>query len=119
VAPYGPAILVVDDQPGIRLVCRVNLELEGYAVEEASTIEEAAARLDGVALVLTDLKLSEDGDGVAFGRRLRRERPDVRLILMSGTTPAPSEPLDFADASFSKPFDIDTLIATVKRLAPL
>jgi DNA-binding response OmpR family regulator len=28
----GAAVLVVDDEPAIRLLCRVNLELEGYDV---------------------------------------------------------------------------------------
>src|SRR5579884_1653728 len=32
-----PAVLVVDDEPAIRLLCRVNLELEGCRVLEAST----------------------------------------------------------------------------------
>ena len=39
-----PVVLVVDDAPSLRLLCRVNLELEGYRVLEAGTLAEAAAR---------------------------------------------------------------------------
>ncbi len=38
-------VLVVDDEPDVLLLCRVNLEFEGYRVVEASDGEEALARL--------------------------------------------------------------------------
>ena len=38
-----PAVLVVDDEPSIRLLCRINLELEGFDVLEAGTLAEARA----------------------------------------------------------------------------
>src|SRR5258708_33623108 len=37
--------LVVDDDAALRMLCRVNLELEGFAVREAATVAEAAAAL--------------------------------------------------------------------------
>ena len=36
-----PTVLVVDDEPSLRLVCRVNLELDGYRVLEAPNVAEA------------------------------------------------------------------------------
>ena len=50
-----PRILVVDDQPDIRLMCRVNLQLEGYEVIEA-------------------------GDGEAGLETVKNERPDLVLM---------------------------------------
>ena len=49
-----PVVLVVDDEPAIRLLCRVNLELGGYAVKEAGSVAEARERLaeGGLAVVL-------------------------------------------------------------------
>ena len=38
----GYTILVVDDDPALRMLCRVNLELDGYAVLEAGSVDEAA-----------------------------------------------------------------------------
>jgi CheY-like chemotaxis protein len=38
-------VLVVDDEPDVLLLCRVNLEFEGYEVVEASDGEEAMERL--------------------------------------------------------------------------
>ena len=37
-------MLVVDDEPAIRLLCRVNLELGGYDVREAGTLADARRR---------------------------------------------------------------------------
>src|SRR5881628_1911493 len=41
----GPLVLVVDDDPQVREVVRVNLEMEGYAVLEAGNAEEGLAAL--------------------------------------------------------------------------
>jgi DNA-binding response OmpR family regulator len=41
-------ILVLDDEPSLRLLCRVNLELEGYRVLEAATLDEARTAMDDV-----------------------------------------------------------------------
>src|SRR5262249_31925716 len=40
-----PVVLVVDDEPAIRLLCRVNLEIGGYTVREAGTLGEAREQL--------------------------------------------------------------------------
>jgi DNA-binding NtrC family response regulator len=112
------AVLVVDDSAGIRMVCRVNLELAGYRVLEAGSPEEGARALadDDVAAVLLDLRLFEIGDGLAFARRIKDESPDLPVVLMSGTTPAPKEPLDVADALLAKPFDMSEMVDTIDRL---
>ena len=63
-------ILVVDDEPSIRLLCRVNLELEGYEVLEASSLATARATLEGdaVDVVILDVHLrSERSDGPGNG----------------------------------------------------
>ena len=39
----GHTVLVVDDDPALRMLCRVNLELDGYTVLEAGSVDDAAA----------------------------------------------------------------------------
>src|SRR3954468_20040820 len=39
-------VLVVEDDPSLRLLCRVNLELERFEVAEAATIDEARRAVD-------------------------------------------------------------------------
>src|SRR4029078_9816625 len=43
----GKTVLVVDDDDSLRMLCRINLELEGYSVVEASSIEGAHQVLAG------------------------------------------------------------------------
>jgi DNA-binding response OmpR family regulator len=52
-------VLVVDDDPSLRLLCRVNLELEGYRVLEAGDLAAARSALSGddVDVILLDVHL--------------------------------------------------------------
>ena len=50
-------VLVVDDEPALRLLCRVNLELEGHRVLEASTLTEAR---ELIATEAPDVSLEND-----------------------------------------------------------
>src|ERR671929_1381952 len=68
----GHSVLVVDDEPSIRLLCRVNLELEGYRVLEADTLAQARERLrdEDVSVVLLDVHVgSEEGRAVRVGEK--------------------------------------------------
>src|SRR5256714_988642 len=79
-AQQGPLVLIVDDDPRVREYVRVNLEMEGYAVREASSAEEGLAVLEEVSpdLVLLDVMMPEV-DGWEMLRRLQ-ERHGVGAI---------------------------------------
>ena len=108
-------VLVVDDEPAIRLLCRVNLELAGYEVLEAATLDQARARLvDGaVDVVLLDMHVGrERGDTLL--RELKAAGTPVAAV--TGSTDLASL-RGIADAVLAKPFTIDDLEAIVARLA--
>ena len=112
-------VLVVDDDAAIRLLCRVNLELEGHRIAEASTLDEARAVLDEepVEVVLLDLHIGNER-GLDLLRELRRDRPEVAVALLTGSPQerSPDEEAT-ADAIIAKPFPIEKLGETVRRLA--
>ena len=112
------SVLVVDDEPSIRLLCKVNLELEGYRVLEAGTLEAARAHLrkERVSVVLLDVHVGAD-DGRELLAELRAERPEVPIALFSGTTEPRAITSFGADAIIPKPFTLDELAGTVERLA--
>ncbi len=109
-------VLVVDDEPSIRLLCRINLELEGYDVLEAGTLADArsAAASPDLSLVLLDLRLGNES-GRTLLEELRSRTPRVPVALVTG-----SAELDrgdgTADATLVKPFTIDALLRTVREL---
>jgi DNA-binding NtrC family response regulator len=115
-----PVVLVVDDAPAIRLLCKVNLELDGYRVAEAGTLDEARALLaaEPVAVVLLDLHVGrERGDTLLD--EIRGREPRIPVVVVSGSTdadPADQKKID-ADARLSKPFTIDELTTAVRQFA--
>src|SRR5215207_5499009 len=99
-------VLVVDDDPSIRFLCKVNLELEGHRVLEAEALEDALAQVAEADTVLLDLHV-----GGLRGRELldplRGARPDVRIVLLTGSAEIEPELRSEVAAVLPKPFTIE------------
>jgi DNA-binding response OmpR family regulator len=107
--------LVVDDDAALRLLCRVNLELSGFAVREAATIREAEAAIaeERPDVVLLDVHLG----GERTHDLLARLRADgIPVALVTGSVEI-DEYRDSADAVLPKPFVPEMLVETARRLA--
>ncbi len=110
-------VLVVDDDAAIRFLCRVNLELDGWAVHEAGALEQARQTLAvyPVEVVVLDVHVGADS-GLDFIAEIRELNPGVPVVLLTGSVGSPAlEGVD-ADAVISKPFTLDQLTGTVGRL---
>lgn len=117
-------ILVIDDVATIRESLRLSLEGAGYAVAEAP---DGEAGLDLLArqpfdAVVTDLWMP-GMDGIALLKRVRRERPGLKVIAISGGGPAMTLDLSAtlaqvwgAEAVLYKPFDNATLVTKLDAL---
>ena len=105
-------MLVVDDDPSLRLLCRVNLELEGYRVVEAESVESARTALEEetVDAILLDVHLGGD-DGLALLPAIEDRGRAVALL-----TGSPGAHLPDGATVIGKPFSIDELSDTVRRL---
>jgi CheY-like chemotaxis protein len=82
----GPRILVVDDEPAIRLLCRVNLQADGFAVKEAPDGAAAVALAHEwhPDLILLDVMMpGEDGFAVAERIRDDPELTGVRVMFLT------------------------------------
>jgi DNA-binding response OmpR family regulator len=108
-------VLVVDDDVSLRLLCRVNLELEGFSVREAGTIAEAECALaeHRPDVVLLDVHLRQH-DTRKLLEWLRGE--GIPVALVTGSVDV-DEFRDAADAVLGKPFEPGALVATARRLA--
>ncbi len=78
-------ILVVDDEPLVRRSLSEFLTLEGYSVTTASNGKEALEQLKNSVpdIVISDMKMPEM-DGVTLLRKLKKEYPQVNVIIMTG-----------------------------------
>ena len=117
--PVGPTVLIVDDDASLRLLCRVNLELEGYHVLEAASVAAAedAVAADPVDLFLLDIHIGAD-DGLALMRSLRAREHNAPVVLFTGS--ATLDPITAAEADgvVPKPFRLEQLLDVVRALAP-
>jgi DNA-binding response OmpR family regulator len=110
-------ILVADDEPAIRLLCRVNLEFEGYRVLEAGTLQAARDELDreDVDVLLIDVRFGEH-DGRDLVRDLRAQGNALPVALLTGSVTLRADERGGADDLIEKPFALETLLGTVRRL---
>jgi DNA-binding NtrC family response regulator len=78
-------ILIIDDEADLRATMRAALEQDGHEVFEAKNGTGGLALLDKipVELVITDILMPEK-DGLETIVALHRDRPDIRIIAISG-----------------------------------
>jgi PAS domain S-box-containing protein len=118
----GQRILVVDDEPALREICRRSLEGAGYSVDEAANGQEALdacrqAQDEGrpFALVVLDLAMPVM-DGRECLLRLRHDHPGIKVLLASGHGKSQLSPEDIRAHTLgvlAKPYDLSRLIQMV------
>jgi DNA-binding response OmpR family regulator len=117
--PKPPCVLIVDDDPAMRLLCSINLKLEGIHVLEATDGRAALAQARSGCpdLILTDVMMP-GLDGFQLAKALRRDvrTSRVPLIFISGETTSDNEVRARALgalAYLTKPFDAGALALLV------
>ncbi len=114
-------VLIVDDEKNIRRTVRMVLEGEGYGVEEASSGEEALARMPDIApdVVLLDVQLPGiSGLDMLETLKKREDSPDPAVIMISGHgTLADAVRATKAGAYdfLEKPLDRERLMVTLRN----
>jgi len=121
----GPLVLVVDDDPQVRELVRVNLEMEGYGVREAANAEEglAAVEDDAPDLILLDVMMPQV-DGWEMLRRVQERHGigSIPVVMFSGQLDASTEveaAAHGAQGFVGKPFDLRALIEQTKQIVPV
>jgi PAS domain S-box-containing protein len=116
----GP-VLLVEDEPEVRKVVRMQLTGLGHSVIEAADGVEALSLLrdiDDIALLVSDTVMPGGIDGRALARHARQLRPTLPILLVTGyardTTPTDGTPTDIP--TLRKPFDQATLAAALAGL---
>ncbi|MCU0623899.1 MAG: ATP-binding protein, partial [Gemmatimonadaceae bacterium] len=113
-------VLLVDDEPGVRMLAARVLRREGYVVHEAGDGEEAL-RLAGDGMLgdldalVTDLVMPRLG-GVALAQALRVRRPDLPVVMITGYAGGTAPEAVLATERtllLEKPFEVAALLAAV------
>jgi two-component system cell cycle sensor histidine kinase/response regulator CckA len=112
-------ILLVEDEDAVRVFAARALTNKGYKVMQARTGEQALDILrdtPAVDLMITDMMMP-GMDGGTLARLIRVERPEIRIIVISGYSEevARGDIVDTADFHFlPKPFSLGQLASKVK-----
>ena len=112
-------VLLVEDEDAVRVFAARTLKNKGYKVLQARTGEQALDILrdtPSVDLMITDMMMP-GMDGGTLARLIRVERPEIRIIVISGYSEevARGDIVDTADFHFlPKPFSLGQLAGKVK-----
>jgi diguanylate cyclase (GGDEF)-like protein len=118
----GIRILVVDDQPTLRMLLRTTFEIIDVQVDEAGSAAEAMERLAERTpdVIVLDIALP-DLDGISLCRRLRSQpaTAEVPIVLLTGSSEATDEEgrAAGADAFVHKPFSPLELLEIIEEVA--
>ncbi len=112
-------IIVADDDSAIRTVIARILVQEGFTVDTVSTaamLWQKAMRGEG-DVIITDVVLP-DGDGIDILSRIRRHRPELPVIVISGESTLQTAVRATKEGAFEyipKPFDLNDIVDSIHR----
>ena len=115
-------VLIVEDNEGVRrLLCTI-LQHLGYRVVEAVSGDEAVrlwpSIAAGVDVVITDMVMPGSVDGRELARRLRHEKPALKVMISSGYSSDMAEVVADAEPGVTflpKPYQVGTLAQALRQ----
>ncbi|MCH7500715.1 MAG: sigma-54-dependent Fis family transcriptional regulator, partial [Nitrospinae bacterium] len=112
-------ILIVDDEPEMRIAITEALKREGHQTEAAENGADALLRLEGEAfdLVISDVKMPKMS-GQDLLREIKEQWPHTRVIMMTAYGTIDNAVESMKQGAFDyllKPFSIEILAGTVNR----
>jgi CheY-like chemotaxis protein len=114
--PDQTVVLIAEDEVTVQNVARIVLEKSGYFVLTASDGEEALtisrAYPGNIDVLLSDIKMPKM-DGLELRQRILDDRPDIKIVLMSGQI---EDPLVAGVAFLHKPFRPPVLRERIQQI---
>ena len=114
-------VLIVEDEPLIRLVASETLADAGFEVIEAEHAEAALTALhraaSTISVLFTDIRMPGSMDGVQLAHRVHHTWPFIGLLVTSGNARPLLTPLPHPARFMAKPYDCNDIVAHVTALA--
>lgn len=115
----SPAILIVEDNPIIRMDLVDRAEREGFTVYEAGTADQAIAILEAhrhIRLIFTDIEMPGSMDGLKLAAYVRHRWPPIKLMVTSGKVRCEITDLPEGGLFFPKPYNPAEISAAMHHL---
>jgi CheY-like chemotaxis protein len=103
-----PAVLIVEDEPLVRLCAVETVEAAGFTVIEAANADEAIRILESrrdIRVVFTDIHMPGSMDGLKLAHAVRDRWPPIKIIVTSGRQSVAERELPAGGRFFAKPYD--------------
>lgn len=113
----GPLVLIVEDEPLLRLDITMAFGAAGFSVIEVAGADEALRLLEArgnIALVFTDIEMPGRHDGLELTRIIKRRWPGIPVLVTSGRV---RDVGGAGDRFFSKPYNPHEVISQARALA--
>jgi CheY-like chemotaxis protein len=113
-------VLVVEDEPLVRMGAVDMIEDAGFVALEAGNADEAVRILEArtdIRIVFTDIDMPGSMDGIKLAAAVRGRWPPIEIILTSGHSKIRDEEIPERGVFISKPYDPRQVIATLQRMA--
>ena len=114
-------VVVVEDEPLIRLLAAETLTEAGFTVLEAGHAAEALTHLEAqaaaISVLFTDIHMPGQMDGLGLAHHALRHWPWIGQLLTSGRANPASGDLPLGSRFMAKPYDLDNAVAHVRALA--
>ena len=112
-------VLVVDDEPILRMLAIEMLEDAGHTVVEFATAAEAIAycdRMDGmISAVVTDINMPGEKDGLDLARHVRETLPTASVVVTSGRYDALPPDMRQGITFLPKPWTSERLLSALAK----
>ena len=113
-------VLIVDDDEDFSVLAAVRIEEAGYKVEAETDGGKVLGRVRDIHpdLLLLDIMLGGDGDGFSILKKIKKEMPDLPVIVVTGKAVMMSDIFSMEGSSgfFKKPPDFKELVSRIKDL---
>ncbi|WJH38787.1 response regulator (plasmid) [Aliirhizobium terrae] len=111
-----PVVLVVEDEPLLRLAAIDLVEMAGYEAIPAADATEAVKILEArndIRVVMTDVDMPRGVDGMRLAAIIRDRWPPIKIIIVSGHVEDPGNLIPAETMFFSKPYREEQIMETI------
>ena len=112
-------VLIVEDEPLVRMMVIELFQDEGFEVLEAANADQALGifgERDDVALLFTDVEMPGSIDGYALARWVHANRPAVKTMIVSGRALPRAGDVPDGAAFVGKPYDHEDVMRRVQTM---
>jgi CheY-like chemotaxis protein len=114
-----PVVLVVEDEPLLRMLAVEVVEEAGFIAIEARDADEAVVLLESrtdITLLFTDINMPGSMDGLKLAHAVRDRWPPIKILLVSGQVRLPPSELPSNSCFVGKPYQASALVEELRSL---